>query len=261
MFMTLENQARCVTDYTTMIVQNAGSTKLMAEYCTFQSYIATYNSEWKLSQSYEAPMPTYVESSNMALTGTWENQHKIESKRYICGHCGSDITTDRGFRCLEGSSITSLIYVCHHCNRPTFFWENQQIPGAKVGGSVEHLPKDIDDIYAEIRDATAANAYTAAVMAARKLLMHIAVECGDEPGKTFAQYIDYLETNHHTPPNSKVWVDRIRTLGNEANHEITIMGTQEATNIIKFIEMLLKFIYEFPNSIAEDESGGEDGVN
>lgn len=190
----------------------------------------------------------------MTLQGVWVSQHKISSKRYVCGHCGSDITTESGYNCTQGNAVVGSIYICHHCNSPTFFFGNQQIPGAKTGGSVAHLPKDIDDLYREIRDATAANAYTAAVMAARKLLMHIAVECGDKAGKTFAEYVDYLETNHHTPPNSKIWVDKIRKLGNEANHEIKIMGTEEATNIIKFIEMLLKFIYEFPKSITGDDS-------
>jgi hypothetical protein len=191
------------------------------------------------------------------IAGKWAGVGQVISKRYVCGHCSSDITTNQGYMCINGSSIGGYMYICHHCNLPSLFYGNYQIPGAQVGGAVEHLPKDIDDLYQEIRNATAANAYTAAVMSARKLLMHIAVECGDKPGKTFAQYVDYLETNHHTPPNSKIWVDKIRTLGNEANHEIKIMGVEEANNIIKFIEMLLKFIYEFPKSITSSETTDE----
>ena len=38
--------------------------------------------------------------------------------------------------------------------------------------------------------------------------------------------------------------------GNEANHEITLMDENDARDLIIFIEMLLKFIYEFPNMIS-----------
>jgi len=109
-------------------------------------------------------------------------------------------------------------------------------------------------LHNEIRDATAAGANTAAVLAARKVLMHIAVELGADEGKNFTVYVDYLVDNHYAPPNSKSWVDKIRQVGNEANHEIVIMGPTEAANIIKFIEMLLLFNYEFP---AGDEPEGD----
>lgn len=185
----------------------------------------------------------------------WRSQEIIPSKRFICGHCGSDITSDKGYYCVGDNNRTvAYLYICHHCFRPTLFHGSTQVPGAKIGNSVEHLPKDIDDLYQELRDATAANAYTAAVMAGRKLLMHIAVECGAEEGKKFVEYVNYLVKNHYAPPNSKTWVDKIRELGNEANHEIRIMGVAEASDIIKFIEMLLKFNYEFPQESAEPDT-------
>jgi hypothetical protein len=44
-------------------------------------------------------------------------------------------------------------------------------------------------------------------------------------------------------------VDHIRKKGNEANHEIAIMSRTDAEELISFIEMLLKFMYEFPARI------------
>jgi hypothetical protein len=41
-------------------------------------------------------------------------------------------------------------------------------------------------------------------------------------------------------------VDHIRKKGNEATHEIALMGQADAEELIGFTEMLLKFIYEFP---------------
>ena len=77
--------------------------------------------------------------------------------------------------------------------------------------------------------------------------MHIAVSQGADQGKTFLNYVDYLVDKHYAPPNSKVWVDRIRAHGNEATHEIVLKSAADSKEIMVFLEMLLKFIYEFPN--------------
>jgi len=77
--------------------------------------------------------------------------------------------------------------------------------------------------------------------------MHIAVSQGAPVNQTFLKYVDYLIDNHYAPPNSKIWVDRIRAHGNEATHEIVLKKEADAKEIMVFLEMLLKFIYEFPN--------------
>ena len=51
------------------------------------------------------------------------------------------------------------------------------------------------------------------------------------------------------PPNGKGWVDHIRKKGNEAAHEIVLMTKADADELIVFSEMLLKFVYEFPNRV------------
>jgi hypothetical protein len=76
--------------------------------------------------------------------------------------------------------------------------------------------------------------------------MHIAVEAGANAGESFVSYVDYLVTNHYAPPNSKPWIDEIRAHGNEANHEIIIKKKEDGEEIMVLLEMLLKFIYEFP---------------
>jgi hypothetical protein len=75
--------------------------------------------------------------------------------------------------------------------------------------------------------------------------MHIAVSLGAPAGKSFAEYVTYLKDNHYTPPNSDTWVDHIRNMGNEATHEINIGEKEDAEELLTFIEMLLKFIFEF----------------
>ena len=83
----------------------------------------------------------------------------------------------------------------------------------------------------------------------RKLLMHIAVEQGAEEGKSFVSYVEFLDENHWIPPNGKEWVDAIRKGGNEANHEIVVATEDDAKQLLDFVEMLLKFVYEFPSKL------------
>jgi hypothetical protein len=93
------------------------------------------------------------------------------------------------------------------------------------------------------------NSLTSVVLTCRKLLMHIAVEKGAPTGKSFLEYVEYLADKGFVPPDGKGWVDHIRKKGNEANHEIKIMSSDDASDLIAFSEMLLKFVYEFPAKI------------
>jgi hypothetical protein len=89
------------------------------------------------------------------------------------------------------------------------------------------------------------------VLTGRKLLMHISVSQNAGSGLTFVQYVDHLVNNHYAPPNSKPWIDKIRLHGNEANHEIVLKAKEDAEEIMIFLEMLLKFIYEFPGRVPD----------
>lgn len=180
--------------------------------------------------------------------GNWHNISEIVSKRYQCGYCDSVVGSDRGFAYVNSryEYDVKVIYICPHCSAPTYFKNDYQIPGVRFGTSVEHVPGDIRKLYEEARSCTEVNAYTASVLACRKLLMNIAVSLGANEGLKFYQYVDYLLTNGHIPQGSKEWVDIIRTKGNEATHEINLMLDSDAANLIKFVEMLLRIIYEYP---------------
>jgi hypothetical protein len=117
------------------------------------------------------------------------------------------------------------------------------------GELVMHLPDDICQLYEEARK-TARFAPTSSALCSRKLLMHIAVSVGAAPGLKFIEYVDFLANNGYLPPNGKGWVDIIRKTGNEATHEIRIVSTKEAEELIDFARMLLMFIYELPGRAA-----------
>lgn len=72
--------------------------------------------------------------------------------------------------------------------------------------------------------------------------------------------MNFLADNNYIPPDGKSWVDHIREKANEANHEIKIMNVDESKDLLDFTEMLLRFIYEFPNRLSptkEEKSGDE----
>ena len=103
--------------------------------------------------------------------------------------------------------------------------------------------------FIEVRNCIAASCYTAAVLIARKLLMHIGVAEGAAPNQSFLSYVDHLAAAGYVPPNGKAWVDHIRKKGNEATHEIVLMSQEDANDLLTFLAMLLTFIYEFPNRV------------
>ena len=79
--------------------------------------------------------------------------------------------------------------------------------------------------------------------------MHISVEKGAEKNKNFFYYVEFLSENHYMPPNGKRWVDYLRRKGNEINHDIVISSKEDASALIEFATMLLKFVYEMPSKI------------
>jgi hypothetical protein len=81
--------------------------------------------------------------------------------------------------------------------------------------------------------------------------MNIAVAQGAKSGESFLFYVDHLANAGYVPLNGKVWVDHIRRKGNEATHEIQLMTSVDADELISFSEMLLKFIFEFPAKVPK----------
>lgn len=180
----------------------------------------------------------------------WKNVNQLKSIQYTCGHCGNIIATRDGFY----SNDNQAIYLCTHCSQPTHFnGRGAQYPDVAPGNDVGHLPEDLAELYKEARNCVAASAYTGSVLLCRKLLMNIGVKQGAEIGKPFIHYVNYLAEQGYIPPNGRGWVDHIRKKGNEATHEIALMSKSDCEDLIAFSEMLMKFIYEFPNKVSAPE--------
>ncbi|MCB7130400.1 MAG: DUF4145 domain-containing protein [Candidatus Brocadiales bacterium] len=186
----------------------------------------------------------------------WQNRASLPPKDYVCGHCAKDINSRVGYLALSGASgIGACVYLCHRCGRPTFFdVDDKQYPGAKFGYSVEGIgDESVEKLYEEARNCVAANAFTGAVLCCRKLLMNIAVSKGAKEEKNFIKYVEYLSEKNYIPPDAKQWVDHIRKMGNEATHDIRIISKHEAEELLSFMGILLKVIFEFPAAIRQED--------
>ena len=185
--------------------------------------------------------------------GGWQGLQNIPSVTFICGFCGDKVASKEGYFATHspsGGQQIAFIRICPGCNGPTVFTRSgTRSPGTAPGNPVWNVPEDLSRLYNEARASTAAGAFTAAVLVCRKMLMNIAVVEGANEGKPFIKYIEYLADNGYVPPKGRVWVDYIRTRGNEATHEIEMMDESDAVALVTFVEMLLRFIYEFPQRV------------
>jgi len=180
----------------------------------------------------------------------WARTTTIQPHYFVCGFCGDKVASNEGYVSASvKDGAHAYLCVCHGCGKPSLIHKGSQSPGVVPGNEVNHLPADIAALYREARTSAGAGTHTAAVLACRKLLMNIAVDKGAKPGATFMSYVEHLASAGYVPPNGKGWVDHIRKKGNEATHEIQLMGPTESSELIAFSEMLLKFIFEFPSQV------------
>lgn len=185
----------------------------------------------------------------------WANLKQLKNNSYRCGYCGDKVSSQLGIPLIFEQNLGAIIqeqigglYLCPNCSKFTEFTSDDkdyQFPRPKFGNPVKNLPEPLERIYNEARNCISLECYTASVMICRKALMHISVSQGAKPGRSFIDYINFLEKKGFLPPLGKGWVDNIRKKGNEANHEIKEATLEDAKNIIELLEMLLKFIYEY----------------
>ena len=183
----------------------------------------------------------------------WEGKQQIKDRAYICGFCSQKVSSDRGYIVADANkNQAGGIYICSHCLGPTFFTlQGEQIPAPAIGSAVSNVPEKLTALYEEARKCANTACYTGAVLLCRKMLMNIAVEQGAHEGLKFIEYVDFLSDKGYVPPKGKHWVDHIRKKGNEATHEIALMNQTDARELLTFLEMLLRFIYEFPAMIPD----------
>ena len=166
---------------------------------------------------------------------------------YTCGHCDTRIS---------GAVIASYSYemygisksikwlMCPNCYNGSVESKGILFPSPAFGPLIDGLPKEIKEAYNESRHCIQVNAFTAAELICRKILMHVAVEKGAEEGKPFASYLSFLENEGYITPPMKAWVDLIRQHGNKATHELESPSQERAESTVMFTAELLRLVYE-----------------
>jgi hypothetical protein len=177
----------------------------------------------------------------------WRNASNLSARKFTCSYCDSLVTSEKGFLTNDPSR---QVFICPHCSRPTYFEGAEQHPAPPMGKQVSNVPPEIDALYNEARACAGAGAHTAAVLASRKIITIIAVAQGALKGKSFLEYVEFLADRNYVPPNGRMWIHYIRTKGSEAVHDLSLMTEEDANNLITFVEMLLRFIYEFPARVS-----------
>lgn len=189
----------------------------------------------------------------------WPSNHILPAT-FTCSFCGSKVTSDIGLPLVRNGSNgeklytpASGVYICNNCYTPTFVSDNFQYPAPRIGKDLNNIPQNINNLYEEARRCYSADAYTGVILLCRKLLMHVAIDQGAKCNKKFIDYVNFFVEEHYINVKSKPWIDRIRQMGNDANHEIKINSEKDARMIILFCEMLLATVYEYPGIEEEFE--------
>jgi len=183
----------------------------------------------------------------------WVNLKKrdISAKTITCPYCNVKVQAESNTRIVdsETGAIKYHIHKCPECFMPVIIGlDGKIIPQSQVlpFDDVRFLPENINKLYIECRKCYLNECYHSVIMVSRTLLMHVAVDKGDIAGKSFAQYITYLETNGFIGSQNKEWVDKIRTIGNKYVHELDHATAEDAEKVILFIKQLLGNLYEMP---------------
>lgn len=174
---------------------------------------------------------------------------------YCCGHCG-DTTNGRvlceTIRTSDGAHVLWCICSCDK-SEPSVITEKEgdivsQIPLAKVFHSEPDWPPDLATLYEEAATSYSAGAFTSASMVCRKLLMACACDKGDAEGRKFVQYVDYITDEVLTYSDAKTAIEKIKDIGNEANHKISFVNKVDAERALKIVTYLLRAVYSLPGS-------------
>lgn len=186
----------------------------------------------------------------------WDRQLEVPRKSWKCGYCGNTVSSDRGYRCRDRRTNTPKLTIrtCSGCLLPTVFLEpdGDYRPRPKPGREVKNVPEPISTLYDEARESAGAGAPTAAVMACRVILSHIAVLRGAKSRGTFDEHIDHLESLNYFSPEGLGLAKYVKRLGSDANHKTKVMSDEDAKKSIAMVESLLIHIFELHSQVPEE---------
>ena len=177
--------------------------------------------------------------------------------RADCPDCGASTLAVIAF----SNSQPAVWARCTNCMRPVAILDGTMSPSPLPLSEPMGLPDTERAAWREIRACLSVGADTAAVMLCRKLLLHVAVSAGMSPksdkdrAPTFLETVNYLENDGLITQRMRPWVERIKDVGNEANHELSPIAHADALDVARFTEQLLRLAYEMDSLIKAPSTG------
>jgi hypothetical protein len=182
----------------------------------------------------------YISKPDGSTEDAWET--------YSCGYCGTKVSgavvSYFDWSDQFGHRQKDKWLLCPNCSKPSAKFNNTVFPGSPFGPKVQGLPAEVGESYSEARRCMEVNAFTAAELICRKILMHVAADKGAKEGESFAHYLDYLEQQGYVTPPMKGWVDLIRQHGNKSTHKLVSPEKERAESTVMFTAELLRLVYE-----------------
>lgn len=184
-----------------------------------------------------------------------------------CPHCGNPqqvmVAAAVDDNHLAADGLTKWLR-CPACREGSVEIEGSIFPADVPLREPLGLPEIDARIWNEARTCLGVGANAAAVMLCRKLLFHIAVAHGlpeknsrnRAPG--FADAVKHLEAEGIVTKRMMPWVDRIKDVGNDANHELTPITPEQALDVATFTEQLLRLAYEMDALMDNPEAATDE---
>lgn len=178
---------------------------------------------------------------------------------FPCAHCGDTLTIK-----VAETEAGDYAYFCPRCMKPSVKWvddkgKSQYAPIKQPSKAPMGTPNNIVDAWIEGERCFYAGAYNAAAMVYRKLIFLVAVDCGMPPknengrAPNFDVCLDHLLLEEYiTGRGRKTWAETIRSIGNDAVHEIEPITENQARDSRSFIFMILKLVYEYEELAQKD---------
>jgi len=179
-----------------------------------------------------------------------------------CATCGADqmivVATIK-----DGASSNGPLTPCVEWLRCVRCLNGVVVNNGRISPAV--MPLDIpgglaaDDLasWVEVRSCLSVGAFTAAVMMCRKLLFHMAVTHGlpqknaRDKAPSFAEALDHLQSEEVITKMMRPWADKVKDVGNSANHELPAIVKEQAMDVAQFTRGLLYLAYTLPSMVPD----------
>ncbi len=73
---------------------------------------------------------------------------------------------------------------------------------------------------------------------------------GEKDGKRFIEYVDYITDTVLKFPEAKNSIAKIKDIGNDANHDATLVSQADAGHAIDIVTYMLNAIYALPGAVS-----------